>query len=194
MKALKQQLAGLWAQTRGTRWDVVAGRIATGLGVVAGLAPYAGWIPGRTGAAVAGACALCAGLTPRVTKAAGLLKTAYGQQTPLLKVLPEIVSTLLAGPSIIAQAKAAEADEAKAQAQAEDDKRIAQQVEAQLTKLGIKPGTSKDSLSAEVPADLQAALDKALPPADSDKALPGADLDKALPPAETSPSDADKAQ
>ena len=162
MKALKQRLADILAQAHGTRWDVVAGRVATGLGIIGGLSQYAGWIPGRTGSVIGVICVVCAGLSPRVTKAAGLLKTAQDQQVPLLKVLPQIISTLLAGPSIIAQAKAAEADEAKKQAQAADDERIAQKVKSELTKLGI----SRSALSGDVPADLQDALDKALPPAE----------------------------
>ena len=74
-------------------------------------------------------------------------------------VLPQLVSTLFAGPSIIAQAKAAEADEAKKQAQAADDERISQKVKSELTKLGI----SRTALSGDVPADLQDALDKVFP-------------------------------
>ena len=179
MHPVKEQIRALLAQAKGTRWDVLACRACGILSVTAGFSQYAGFIPGRTGAIVAGISGGAAALLPSATKAAGLNTAAYNQKTPFLKVLPAVAQTLLAGPSIIAGAKAAEADEAKAQAQADDDKRIAQQVEAQLTKLGIKPGTSKDSLSGDVPADLKAAFDKALPAADLDKALPAAETDLA---------------
>lgn len=111
MKALKQRLLDILAQAKGTRWDVVASQTVGVIGALAGIAPWAHLIPGKTGAAIAGASAVAAAILPRATKAAGLLATAYGQKTPLLKVVPQLLSTLFSGPAIIAQAKAAEAQQ-----------------------------------------------------------------------------------
>ena len=174
LKVIKQHLADIWKQTQGVRYDVIAGRVAGVIGGIAGAAalvsPYVRFIPGRTGEIVAGGCAVIAMVAPRANKAAGLLRLAYGQKLPLFPALKLMLQTLLNGPSIVAQAKTAEADEAQKQKDAADELRVAQQVKTELTKLGI----SRSALSGDVPADLQDALDKALPPG-TDKALPPAE-------------------
>ncbi len=166
LKVIKQHLADIWKQTQGVRYDVIAGRVAGVIGGIAGAAalvsPYVRFIPGRTGEIVAGGCAVIAMVAPRANKAAGLLRLAYGQKLPLFPALKLMLQTLLDGPSLVAQAKTAEADEAQKQKDAADELRVAQQVKTELTKLGI----SRSALSGDVPAGLQDALDKALPPAE----------------------------
>ena len=157
MHPVKQRLIALLAQARGTRWDRVASRLCGCLALLAGLAPYAHLIPGPTGAIIAGLLGFTGQFLPRAQKAAGLLSLAYGQQTPLLKVLPELLKTLVAAPQITADAKAQ--DKAAAQKQAQDafDQRVEQKVEAVLKSGMFTAGAGAGNLSEAVPETLRAA-------------------------------------
>ena len=164
-KVIKQRLSEIWKQTQGARYDVIAGRVAGvigGIAVFAALiAPYVRFIPGRTGEIVAGGCAVIAAVSPRASKAAGLLRLAYGQKLALFPALKLMLQTLLAGPSLVAEAKAAEASEAQKQKDAEGELRVAQQVKDELARLGITQGLNRTDLSLDVPVDLKAALQAA---------------------------------
>ncbi len=116
--AVKQRLRALLAQAKGTRWDVALARLATVLGLAAYILPYVGLIPGKWGKGISFGCLVALALTPRITKCAGLLTPTYEQQVPFLKVLPDLLRTLLSAPQITAQAQAdATAEQARVAAQ-----------------------------------------------------------------------------
>ena len=155
MHPVKQRLTALLAQAKGTRWDRVAARVCGCLALLAGLAPYAHLIPGPTGAIIAGLLGFTGQFLPRAQKAAGLLSLAYGQQTPFLKVLPQLVQTLLTAPQITAEAKAqADADTQK-QAENALDQRVEQKVEEMLKSGMFTVGTGPGNLSGSVPEALR---------------------------------------
>lgn len=131
----KQRLAATLAEASGARWDIVATRVCGVLSLLAGAGLYAHWIPGKPGAVVAGASGAAAALLPRATKAAGLLSAAYGQKTPFLKVVPQLVSVLLSGPSIVAEVKAEQQKRAEAEKQQATQQTIDQAVEKKLASL-----------------------------------------------------------
>lgn len=128
--AVTARARALLAEARGTRWDRVAGRIAGGLGVVAGLGGWIGFIPAKYAAPAAGVCAACGALAPRATRAAGLLAAAYDQQRPLLPVLWEVAQMFANPTAIIAEAKSAAQD-----AEAEQVRQQAQQTQQAQTAL-----------------------------------------------------------
>ncbi len=145
----------------------MAGVIGGMAAVAALIAPYVRFIPGRTGEIVAGGCAVIAAVSPRASKAAGLMRVAYGQKLALIPALKLMLQTILSGPSIVAEAKTAEANETQKQKDAENELRIAQQVKDELARLGITQGLSHADMSQDVPTDLKAAFEK---PADGELA------------------------
>jgi len=168
MNTVRQRLKAILAQARGVRMDVVLGRVAVILGLLGGLGAYAHLIPGQSGTLLCTVCLVAAGLCPRVQRAAGLLAAAHDGQTPLLKVVPALIQTLLSAPQIVAQAKTQA--EAEAQARSADQARrdqsalVVQVTSAILGKM-ITGEYSRASLSRDVPAELQAALKNTLAPA-----------------------------
>lgn len=157
MHPVKQRLTALLAQAKGTRWDRVAARVCGWGAILIALSPYAHLLPGPEARIIAGVLGFVGQYLPRAQKAAGLLSLAYGQQTPFLKVLPQLVQTLLTAPQITAEAKA-EAD-AKAEKQAQDafDQRVEQKVSDLLKSGMFMAGTSPGSLSEDIPEALRTA-------------------------------------
>ena len=164
--AVKRRLRALLAQAKGTRWDVFLARLATVLGLAAYILPYAGLVPGKVGKLVSLACLIALALTPRITKCAGLLTPTYEQQVPFLKVLPDLLRTLLTAPQITAQAQAdAAAQQARVQAQfaakqAEAEKaafivEVTAQVTAEVKNALETGGFGPGELSDDVPPALK---------------------------------------
>ena len=156
MHPVKQKITALLAQAKGTRWDRVAARVCGWGAILIALAPYVHLLPGPEARILAGILGFIGQYLPRAQKAAGLLSLAYGQQTPFLKVLPQLAQTLLSAPQITAEAKAQAEAEAQKQAQDAFDQRVEQKV-GELLKSGMfTVGTGPGNLSGAVPEALRA--------------------------------------
>jgi len=155
LNLLKQKLVVILAQAKGVRYDRLASGVVALAGVLAGAAPFAHLIPGQTGLLIAGLCAAAGAFLPRANKAAGVLSAAYGQKTPLVQVLPELWATLVAGPSIIAGAKAAEAEAQATQRDRDNAVLLEQLVVKKLDEWKhLTGGFTPDQLGVSLPTPL----------------------------------------